>query len=664
MLKEILKGNKNPSKEKTAEKKQRNRRINSVLNNFDLFKKINLNKKTLQKKDKVNSNKLIIKNNSKKMKQKQINSNELTTSPYSRNKNNNLLINNSCSFKSCIDKLNSISNFKSYNFDTYEYIDVLNDKNLVSSYNLRNNEIEEKENQNGNQTLYERKSNVYLNSAKNNSKLFTNNLEQEFEIRCLKKKLKNLKNKNRSLIQQLDNIKKKNNIIETEMVEEQNKRKDIIFSFINICNDIFNNEEDDDESNRFKNILLNLMDLKFKYENIFLENEFISNVDTLFSLSNIFNDNFYDNKRNNKNNNLYHNIKNIIKLKTKYLNSIKKYKLLLIKNKKYFEYCSDLLKEFNLNDLDTLYNNLKNIKSINDKETRKFTRMKKVLFNSINNNSRRRNINKSVDNLKKLKKYPINFNFNFNYSDLQKYFIEHNKNKKHIKERFMSLKTEKSDCLTEREKEKQREREKEEEEEGDEEGSRLNIKNVCNNTTKNESRNINYFLGGNIKSLRNISKDISNYKKMCKIKNYVKNVDKIKHLGIDSEKEKGSKSLFFTSIIKTKEAPYNNILIKKNNQNINFKNIINSKAHTYSNETKSEEKNNNFRLNKYYNHGLTNKLNNTINTNIINVKSIFKNNLKENSNKRKNKSEKNNSYNNKIKIKKKSLNIKANKNYY
>jgi hypothetical protein len=217
-----------------------------------------------------------------------------------------LLINNSCSFKSCIDKLNSISNFKSYNFDTYEYIDVLNDKNLVSSYNLRNNEIEEKENQNGNQTLYERKSNVYLNSAKNNSKLFTNNLEKEFEIRCLKKKLKNLKNKNKSLIQQLDNINEKNNIIKTEMIEEQNKRKDIICSFINSCNDIFNNEEeDDDESNRFKNLLLNLMDLEYKYENIILENEFISNIGTLFSLSNIFNDNFYDNKKNDNNNNLY-----------------------------------------------------------------------------------------------------------------------------------------------------------------------------------------------------------------------------------------------------------------------------------------------------------------------------------------------------------------------
>lgn len=40
------------------------------------------------------------------------------------------------------------------------------------------------------------------------------------------------------------------------MVEEQNKRKDIIFSFINICNDIFNNEEDDDESNRFKKYII------------------------------------------------------------------------------------------------------------------------------------------------------------------------------------------------------------------------------------------------------------------------------------------------------------------------------------------------------------------------------------------------------------------------
>ena len=658
MLKEILKGNKNPSKEKSAEKKQRNRRINSVLNNnFDLFKKINLNKKILPKKDKVNCFKLIIKN-SNKIKQKQTNSNKLNSSPYSRNKNNNLLFNNSCTFKRSIDKLNSISNFKTFNFDTYEYLGKLNEKNLLSSYNIRNNEREGKENENENQNLYERRSNVYLNSTKNGDKLFINNLEQEFEIRRLKKKLKNLKNKNKSLNQQLDNINKKNDIIKTEIIEEQNKRKNIICSFINICNDIFNNEEeDDDECHRFKNILFNLMDLKYKYENLILENEFISNVGTLFSLSNIFNDNFYDNKRNNNSNNLYHNIQNLIKLKTKYLNNIKKYDLLQIKNKKYFTYCSNLLKEFNLNDLDTLYITLKNIKSINDKETRKLARMKKVLFNSINHNNRRRNINKSVDNLKNLKKYPINFNFNFNYSDLQKYFIEHNKNKRYIKERNLTLKAEKSDCLTERE------REKEEEREGKEEGFRLNIKNICNKTIKNESRNINYFLGGHIKSLGNISKDGNNSKKICRIKNYVTNVDKIRHQGIDNEKEKGSKSLFFTSITMTKEAPYKKILIRKNNQN-NNENIINSKRCSYSNEIKSEEKESNYRLNKYYYHALKNKLNHTINANIINFKKIFKNNLKENSNKRKNKSEKNNSYNNNIKIKKKSLNIKGIKNYY
>jgi hypothetical protein len=69
------------------------------------------------------------------------------------------------------------------------------------------------------------------------------------------------------------------------------------------------------------------MDLKYKYENIFLEDEFISNIGILFSLTNIFSDNFYDNKRNNSINNIYHNIKDLIKLKTNYLNNIKKNKL-------------------------------------------------------------------------------------------------------------------------------------------------------------------------------------------------------------------------------------------------------------------------------------------------------------------------------------------------
>ena len=654
MLKELL-GNKNPSKEKekekSVEKKQKNRRINSVLNNFDLFKKINTKKRLIQKEGKVNNFKLIQKNeNNKKIIQKQINS----KSSYSRN-NNNFIINSSCSIRRNIDKLNSISNFKSFNFDASEYQSLLKKKDLMSNYSLYNSNIKEKENQSGNQNLYENNNNIYLNSVKNANEFFINNLDQEFEIRSLKKKLKNLKNKNKSLNQQLDNIKEKNDIIKIEMIGEQNKRKDIICSFINICNDIFNNEgEVEDGANRFKNILLNLMDLKYRYENIIMENEFISNIGTLLSLTDIFSDNFYDNKRNNSINNIYHHIKNLIKLKTNYLNNIKKYKLLLIKNKKYFNYCSDLLKKFNLNDLDNLYNYLKTIKSLNEKENRKLKRMKNVLFNSINHN-KRRNINKSVDNFKNPKKCPINFNSNFNYSDLQRYFNEYNNNKKYLKERYFTIKTEKSeyiDSLTDREMEKVEERNNEDD--------------------KSSTKKINYFLSGNIKYFKKIYKNGKNHKKTCRNENNAKNDGKIKHkeMELEIEKEKGSKSLFFNYINKKKESPYNNILIKKNNQNNNLEKIINSKKHIYRNDTKSEEKYNNDRLNKYYNYALENRLNNTNTDNfkVFSVKKIFNENIKDSSNKR-DKSVKSKSYNNNIQIKKKSLNLKmpslkSNKDYY
>ena len=608
MLKELIKENKKNSKEKSIEKKQKNRRMNSVLNNFDLFKKINIKKKPLEEEGKVNSYKLII-NNNNKIRQKKINSNKTNISPYSMS-NNNFSINNSYSIKRNIDKSNCISSFKSLNFYTNESRDMFKKRNLMSNYNLNNNEIKEKENQNGNLNLYENNNNIYLNSAKNTNNAFINHLDQEFEIRRLKKKLKNLKNKNKSLIQQLDNIKEKNDIIKTETIEEENKRKDIMCSFINICNDLFNNEDEVDiGANRFKNILLNLMELKYKYENIFLENEFISNIGTLFSLTNIFKDNFYDNKRNNKNNNIYHNIKDLVKLKTNYLNSIKKYKLLQIKNKKYFSYCSNLLEKLNLNDLDNLYDYLEAIKSINEKENRKLKKMKNALFNSISHN-KRRNINKSVDNLKTLKKHPINFNSNFNYSDLQKYFNEYNKNKKYLKERYISIKTEEIeffDSLTDREMEK----EEEEKNEGD----------------KFNTNKINYFLSGNIKNFRKMCKIGKNHKKIYRIKNYAQNIDKIKHqeMEFEKEKEKMNKSLFFNSINKGKEIPYNNILIKKINQNNNYKNIINSKKHNYRNKTKSEEKDYNDRLNKYYNQALNNKLNNT-NTNnfkVINAKKFL-----------------------------------------
>ena len=613
MLKELLKGNKNSSKEKSLEKKQKNRRMNSVLNNFDLFKKINIKKRPLQKEGKVNSFKLIIKNsNNKKIEQKKIISNKTNNSPYSR-RNKTILINSSCSIRRNFDKLNCISNCKSFYFDTNEYRDKVKEKNLMSNYNLSNNEIKEKENQNYNQNLYENH-NIYLNSAKNTNNVFINHLDQEFEIRHLKKKLKNLKNKNKSLIQQLDKIKEKNDIIKTKAKEEQSKRKEIICSFINICNDVFNNEDEiGSGTHRFKNILLNIMDLKYKYENIFLEDEFISNIGILFSLTNIFSDNFYDNKRNNSINNIYHNIKDLIKLKTNYLNNIKKNKLLQIKNKKYFKYCSNLLEKLNLNDLDNLYIYLKTIKSINEKENRKLKRMKNVLLNSINHN-KRRNINKSVDNLTNLKKYPINFNSNYNYSDLQNYFNEYKKNKKYLNKRYFTIKTEESeffDSLTDREIEKEVEEKKK--------------------SDKLNSKNINYFLSGNIKNFKKIIKNGNNHKKICRNENYAKNIDKIKHQKMENGKEKGSQSLFFNSINKSKDSPYNNTLIKKNNLNNNYVKNINSKKHIYRNETKSEEKNNNDRLNKYYNLALKNKLNNT-NTNnfkVIRVRKIFNRNIKE-----------------------------------
>ena len=547
MLKELLNENKNSSKEKSLEKKQKNRRMNSIINSFDLFKKINLKKRPLHKEGKVKSFKLIIKNNNtKKIEQKRINPNKANNSPNSRS-NNNFLINGSCSIRRNIDKLNGISNFKSYNFNTSEYQDMLIEKNLMSNYILNDNEIIDKENQNINQNFYENNNNIYLNSTKNTNNVFINRLDQEFEIRCLKKKLKNLKNKNKSLIQQLDNLKEKNSTIKSETFREQNERKNIICSFINICNDIFNNEDEVGlGTNRFKNILLNLMDLKYKYENIFLENEFISNIGILFSLENIFNDNFYDNKRNNSNNNIYHNIKDLIKLKTNYLNIIKKYKLLQIKNIKYFKYCSNLLEKLNLNDLDNLFNYLKTIKTINQKENRKINRMKKALFNN-NNHNKRRNINKSVDSLANFKKYPINFNSNFDYSDLQKYFNEYNKD---LEERYLTIKTEESqffDSLSEGQLAK----------EGEEKKSGDNLK----------SKNINYFLSGNIKNLKKIYKNGKNQNKIFRFENYARNVYRIKHQ--EMENEKGSKSLFFNSIYKNKDYPYNNILIKNNNLNIN-----------------------------------------------------------------------------------------------
>ena len=630
MIKEILKGNINVSKEESLNfKKGKNKRINSVLYNFDLFKRINLKKKSLPSQlEKVNSLKIINKDNDSKIKYNNLT--QANTSNNSKDKRDNKIF-NSHSLKRKKNKTKDFTNMKSFIDQINSSENLLNITNINRNENyFRNNygfgEINE-ENENG-----QKKKKIYINNLRYGNNLYNSNYEKELEIRHLKNKLEKLKNKNISLNQKLGYIIEQNHIIENKTIKEQNKRKEIICSLIEINNNIFNKNEYENESS-FKNLIYNLMDLKYKYENAFLKNDFLSNIDTLFSLTNIFN----EDKSLKSSNNIFNVIQKLIQFKSNYIDNIKKYKILQISNQKYYNYILMLLKKLNLNDLNSLHDYLVLIKSSNDEEIKKINRMKNVLYADENNSiKRQKKINSSVDYLTTSNRR--NYSINFNYVDLQKYFIKHNRNKKSYSNgRNLTLKTEKNNYL----------------ENNEEKGEIQRINNESFKDDKRFKKKINL-----------IGKDIE---KIKRFKTNIIYMNKLKQKGVEleKEKEKENNSLYYPPKNKIKNIPHNYFLKKKIlMKNIKYDNSMNVSRNFTINEENLLNKRNYNRINKYSHNTLKNKLNNSTNINSFNVQKYFKKNIKLTQNvneniKNKNKSERTNDYNNNIKIKKKSLNLRV-----
>ena len=319
MIKEILKGNKIILKEENKLKKNnttnlkvkdKNRRINSVLNNYLLFKKINLTRKPKQNKfENTKSLKIIINKKNDNSSYKKLTSNKsnntLTDSNIYYNKSS-IRTNYSYTLKSKKDISRELLNVNSINFD--KKINTLqnsfnklytNEFKNISSQKIDNSFMNEEENENG----CGKKKYIFLREIDDNA-LFLNNLEQEFEIRCLKKRLEKKKKNNVSLTQKLNNIVKKNYFLQKETIKEQNKRKNIICSTINICNKYSENNVYEEESD-YKNLLLNIMDKKYNFDILKLNNFFYDSIKELLLCSNIFNDNKILNK-----NNIYLDINN------------------------------------------------------------------------------------------------------------------------------------------------------------------------------------------------------------------------------------------------------------------------------------------------------------------------------------------------------------------
>ena len=377
MIKEILQENNNKSlsKEKINQKK-----LNSILNGIDIYKKLNSIKKQYQHSYRKNKNLDLLLNKDENIYIKKVtNLKANSINPTKKEK-----------IKTILER-NKIVPFdqKIYTF-----------RESIKKYNTKNND--------------ETKTDYISNRINSNREELINNLNKDFEVRCLHRKLEKLKMKNNELKYNLEKKKKKNYLLKYNSKKEQNNINNIFYSLMNIYNTFFQNKSNhNDNKLNFKNLLLDLMDLKYNYENITLINTFFQNLEQLIQLSFFFNNN----------DDIYSNITYLVKKKNQLIKDIYESKKHREENKNYSELYKILCESFQANDLNTIFNHLKKIESDNENDIRKIIKMKNILFNIENSSSNRLNTNISMDKLRKNKSK----NLNLNYSDLQKFYFYYNK---------------------------------------------------------------------------------------------------------------------------------------------------------------------------------------------------------------------------------------------
>ena len=254
-------------------------------------------------------------------------------------------------------------------------------------------------------------------------------LEYEFEIRLLKKKINILKKENKEIKEKLNKIKNINENMENNLTGNGN----------NLLNDIillnkqymsynreyeFNNKNINDRL-YFENIILNIMDLKYIYDNDLLINEFIDGVNKLLNISLLGQNNEKSNL-----NNLVEKINQLIDLKNNLYNNINKYEYLLKENNKYYIYFTSLLNNLNLKNIFELDKFIKNAYIKNIKENDHMKKITDTLFNeslSTNQKTERKNhhssnqlmnsYSKSINNIINNKNYKLQNFLNNKKSD-------------------------------------------------------------------------------------------------------------------------------------------------------------------------------------------------------------------------------------------------------
>ena len=291
-----------------------------------------------------------------------------------------------------------------------------------------------------NTNIINNENNVIVNDLKDDIHINDNindmgKLEYEFEIRHLKKKRNLLKQTNKEIIEKLNEIKNKNNYLESNIVEEQKNNQNLMNNLVLLNKKfIIHNNQNGLESiesssngsttNEFslKNIILNIMDIKFDYENNILLNNFIEGINELLNMPFLNNNNYNDN--------ILKKLKDLINCENDLEISNNKYKKLFKENSKYLIYFKNLLSNLNLYSYEELYKFVQDMFVKNIKENERMKQIKKALINDTNPDNQK--VLKEKENLKRKigNKYSHSVNqtiFNNNennYYKLKKSYID------------------------------------------------------------------------------------------------------------------------------------------------------------------------------------------------------------------------------------------------
>ena len=251
------------------------------------------------------------------------------------------------------------------------------------------------------------------NNKNEENKVFLSKIEREYEIRCLKKKVQILKQKNFMLNHNITQIKKNNDKIENIINSEHDSTKIIICSLINIANINLNKNEQDPISS-FKDLLFYLMDVKTEYENLLLNLNFFEGLNQVISLNNDNNNIEYDYI------DILNIINNMIQTKIKIINDLNEYQS-IESDKKYFTFMQNLFNILNITNFTNLFKYLQSIKYHNDNELKEITKIKNVLLTDSSSNIE--NIYTNPDLLKTDFSHSRD-NFKSNYTTMNKFINE------------------------------------------------------------------------------------------------------------------------------------------------------------------------------------------------------------------------------------------------